>query len=138
MKIITESIKYFMCITTGIVIMCALNIPLSGNDTMPSNILWQIIISGAATSVITAIVYSRETNTTKGTIILMAVHYVILCVVMIFLSVMFGWMKLCIQGIVMMVVSVAFVYVITFSSRYLLDKKQADLFNETLKNKYRD
>ena len=138
MKIITESIKYFMYITTAIIIICALNITLSGNDTMSSNTLWQIIISGAATAVVTAIVYSREVSTTKGFITMMAVHYVILCVVMTFLGVMFGWMKLCIPGIIMMVISVALVYVITFLSRYLLDKKQADLFNETLKNKYRD
>ena len=138
MKIITESIKYFMYITTAIIIICALNITLSGNDTMSSNTLWQIIISGAATAVVTAIVYSREVNTTKGFITMMAVHYVILCVVMTFLGVMFGWMKLCIPGIIMMVISVALVYVITFLSRYLLDKKQADLFNKTLKNKYRD
>jgi len=138
MKIITESIKYFMYITTAIIIICALNITLSGNDTMSSNTLWQIIISGAATAVVTAIVYSREVNTTKGFITMMAVHYVILCVVMTFLGVMFGWMKLCIPGIIMMVISVALVYVITFLSRYLLDKKQANLFNETLKNKYRD
>ena len=138
MKIITESIKYFMYITTAIIIICALNITLSGNDTMSSNTLWQIIISGAATAVVTAIVYSREVSTTKGFITMMAVHYVILCVVMTFLGVMFGWMELCIPGIIMMVISVALVYVITFLSRYLLDKKQADLFNETLKNKYRD
>ena len=138
MKIITESIKYFMYITTAIIIICALNITLSGNDTMSSNTLWQIIISGAATAVVTAIVYSREVSTTKGFITMMAVHYVILCVVMTFLGVMFGWMELCNPGIIMMVISVALVYVITFLSRYLLDKKQADLFNETLKNKYRD
>ena len=58
MKIITESIKYFMYITTAIIIICALNITLSGHDTMSSNTLRQRIISGAATAVVTAIVYS--------------------------------------------------------------------------------
>ncbi len=138
MKIIIESIKYFMYITTAIIIICALNITLSGADTVSSDTLWQIVISGAATAVITAAFFSREINTTKGFIIMTAVHYVILCVVMIFISVMFGWMKLSIPGIIMMCISVALVYVITCSSRYFLDKKQADLFNETLNNKYRD
>ena len=127
-----------MCITTAIIVICALTVTLSGNDTLPSNTLLRIVISGAVTAVITAIIYSREVNTSKGFITLMAVHYVILCVVMIFIGVMFGWMKLSIPGIITMLISVALVYLITFSSRYLLDKKQAELFNKTLKNKYRD
>lgn len=50
----------------------------------------------------------------------------------------FGWRNLNLAGIIMMLMSVAIVYLLTFFSYYLIDLKQAKEINQKLKEKYGD
>lgn len=138
MKFIKEFMTFFVNITTGILIVCALNFAISDSAAIPRNTLWQILLAGGVTALLTTIVYRREISSTKQFLLLVAVHYTLLCVIMILFGVWFGWMSLNFAGILMMMVSVAVVYGFTFFCRYLLAKKEADYFNKALQDKYKD
>ena len=141
MKFFTEFLKYFVIITTGVLLMCAVNVSLSetGGESLAVGVtLWQILGAGAVTAFVTALVYMRECKTTKQFIVMVIIHYILICAIMVTLGVLFGWMALNIGGIIMMIVSAALVYLFTYTVRYISDKRQADEFNRALKEKYKD
>ena len=141
MKFFTEFLKYFVIITTGVLLMCAVNVSLSetgGAGLSLSVTLWQILGAGAVTAFVTAWVYKRECNTKKQFIAMGMIHYILICVIMVTLGVLFGWMDLNIGGIIMMTVSVALVYLFTYAVSYISAKHQADEFNKALNEKYKD
>ena len=133
-----EFIKWFFYITTCIVIVCAANMEISGTETINVNVLWQILLSGFITALITVLLHPLEYGNGFDSIIRIIAHYVALCVVMIILGCQFGWMDFNITGIIMMVISVAFVYMFVYCAGYWIDKKQADEINQKLKTKYTD
>ena len=65
MRFLKELCRFFVQITTGILIICAINYSVWGNGELPANILWQIVLSGAVTAVITEIVMSLPEPETK-------------------------------------------------------------------------
>lgn len=66
-EIFKRALPLFVQITTGILIICAINYSVWGSGELPANILWQIVLSGAVTAVITEIVMSLpEPETKKG------------------------------------------------------------------------
>lgn len=141
MKFFTEFLKYFVIITTGVLLMCAVNVSMSENhgESLALDVtLWQILGAGAVTAFVTALVYKRECNTKKQFIAMGMIHYILICVIMVTLGVLFGWMDLNIGGIIMMTVSAALVYLFTYAVRYFSDMRQADEFNRALKEKYKD
>lgn len=141
MKFFTEFLKYFVIITTGVLLMCAVNVSLSetGGESLAVGVtLWQILGAGAVTAFVTALVYMRECKTKKQFIVMVIIHYILICAIMVTLGVLFGWMALNIGGIIMMIVSAALVYLFTYTVRYISDKRQADEFNRALKEKYKD
>lgn len=138
MKKINDFIKWFLYITTGVLIVCAVNFWAADMDAIPKNTLWQILLSGLLTAGVTVFIYPKDCN--KKSVILTRIffHYVVLCIVMIICGYWFGWLKLNAAGIVMMVVSVAVVYFLSFLAYYLTDLKRADEINRRLKEKYGD
>ena len=50
----------------------------------------------------------------------------------------FGWLEFDISGIVIMLLSVAGVYLLTFFVYYILDRKEALEINQKLNEKYHD
>lgn len=121
--------------------MCAVNVSLSetGGESLAVGVtLWQILGAGAVTAFVTALVYMRECKTKKQFIVMVIIHYILICAIMVTLGVLFGWMALNIGGIIMMIVSAALVYLFTYTVRYISDKRQADEFNRALKEKYKD
>lgn len=141
MKFFTEFLKYFVIITTGVLLMCAVNVSFSetGGTTLSLGVtLWQILGAGAVTALVTVLVFKRECSTKKQFIAMGVIHYILICVIMITLGVLFGWMDLNIGGIMMMTVSVALVYLFTYAVSYISAKHQADEFNRALNEKYKD
>ena len=138
MRKIFEFVKWFFYITTCVVFVCAANMEISGTETINVNVLWQILLSGFITALLTVILRPFEYGIERAYIIRIIIHYIVLCVVMIILGCEFEWMSLNLAGIIMMVVSVAVVYLLVYCAGYWIDKKQADAINQKLKNKYAD
>ena len=132
MKFLKSFVSFFSTITTGILIVCAVNFFLSGGAEIPGKTLFQILLSGFATALVTAVFYYREIKTHKQFFVVIILHYVLLCGIMIGLGVWFGWMDFDLGGIIMMLVSVAVVYALTMLMNYIVAKKDADEINKML------
>ena len=138
MKKVFEFIRWFFYITTCILFVCAANVEISGTEVVSTIMLWEILLSGLITSIITVLLRPGERDSVRISIIKIIAHYFVLCGVMIVYGCWFDWMALNAQGIVMMMISVAVVYLLVYSAGYWLDRKQADEINRKLKGKYRD
>lgn len=138
MKIISSFIKWYFYITTGILFVCAINITLSREENIPSNTLWKVLLSGFLTTAVTIGFLLRESDSKFVMIYRMILHYLALSIVMILSGRWFGWLEFDISGIVMMLLSVAVVYLLTFLVYYILDRKEAQEVNQKLNEKYHD
>ena len=142
MRGIHDFIKWFSYITMGILIVYAFNMLFYGLDSLPANTLWQILLSGALTTFVTFLFYPRELeNASKSSgkaVFQILLHYFALSAVMIFCGHQFGWLSYSPSGILMMLISVALVYLIAFGIFYLTDLKQANKINQKLKEQYKD
>lgn len=132
MSVIRNFIRWFQYITTGILIICAINFGLSDTDIIPMMTLWQILLSGFLTTLVTMLMYSGK----RMSLIRCGIHYFLLCAVMIPCGYWFGWLSLDAAGICMMALSVAAVYLLSVVVYYLIDLKQAEKINQRLKEKY--
>lgn len=138
MRILSDAVKWFMYITTGILIVVAINVAVVGEQTISVNTLWNILLSGFLTTVVTMLLYPREENRKSTVFIKCFLHYLALCIVMVICGKWFGWINLNLAGILLMAVSVAVVYGLAFLSYYIVDVRQADEINRRLKEKYSD
>lgn len=136
MKRVAEFLKWFFYITTCVLFVCAANVQFSGGDAVPTSTLWQIMLSGFVTSLVTVVFRPAEQDGGRRAMIKIIIHYIALCAVMILFGCWFGWMSLNVQGIIMMVLSVAIVYFLVYFAAYWLDRKQAEEINKKLKRKY--
>lgn len=138
MKTISSFIKWYFYITTGILFVCAINITLSREASIPSHTLWKILLSGFLTTVVTMFFLFRESDSKFVMIYRMILHYLALSIVMILSGRWFGWLEFDISGIVIMLLSVAGIYLLTFFVYYILDRKEALEINQKLNEKYHD
>ena len=138
MKKVFEFIRWFFYITTCILFVCAANVEISGTEVVSTITLWEILLAGFITSIITVLLRPGERDSVRISITKIIAHYFVLCGVMIVCGCWFDWMVLNAQGVVMMMISVAVVYLLVYSAGYWLDRKQADEINRKLKGKYRD
>jgi len=136
MRKILEFIKMFFYITTSVLLMTAVSVTLSGEEMVYSDVLWDILLAGFLTAIVTVIFGPAGDEKPVLMWAKMGVHYVALCVVMCILGGMFGWMPLGVKGVVVMCADVALVYAIVFVACIILDKRQADAINKKLKEKY--
>lgn len=138
MKRLREALKWFLYITTGILFVVALSYSLAGEENVPTIGLWYILLAGLLTTIVTMILAPTEEEKQAVIGVKMILHYVVLCVVMTILGIVFGWMTFSLEGVIMMCIDVAIVYVISFFAYCIVDRKQADAINKRLKEKYGD
>lgn len=131
-----NGIKWFLYITTGVLIVTAIIFTLIGMETIPTDTLWKVLLSGFLTTVVTMLFYPKEEGAKKTILISYILHYIMLCIVMIICGSWFGWIIFGLQGILLMAGAVAVVYLISFSAYMIVDRKQADEINKRLKEKY--
>ena len=135
MKFITELLKYFVYITTGILLVFIVIMLLGGYESIRTQTLMQIPLAAFVTALVTVIIYSKETMMKKEFNIRMAVHYLLLCVIMVIFGTAFGWVNLDIAGVITIVISTAAIYAFTFAGAYLSSKNEAEKLNKALKSK---
>ncbi|MDE5908637.1 MAG: DUF3021 domain-containing protein [Lachnospiraceae bacterium] len=136
MKVFRDFIKWFSYITAGILVVCAVNFTLVGSGMIPTITLWQILLSGGLTTLVTMLLYPRANGKKSVVFVGCLLHYAVLCGVMIACGYWFQWLSLDAEGIVMMCLSVAGVYLLAFTAYYIVDLKQAEKINQRLKEKY--
>ena len=134
MKFITDLLRYFVSITTGIVLIFIAVLFVSGIDGISLKILCEIPLMGLITAIVTAIIHHNESYG-KQFIIKILLHYLIIVLIMSIFGILFGWVSANISGVLDMIVTTAGVYVFTYTVTFLLSKKEADELNSALKRK---
>lgn len=139
MRYITETIKFFTYITTGIVIVFIVILLLNGDGGIYLQTLIGIPCCGLITAIVTVLAinfYPTDTRSKAAVFGWMVLHYLVLCGIMCVFGCLFGWIGFNIQGILHMAVSTAAVYAFTYAVAYLSSKNDADELNRALKNKH--
>ena len=109
-------------------------------DTIWTSIIPQIFIASAATSLVTAGYFSynpKKPISVPVRILLTLAHYLVLCVIILVLGVMFDWFDLTLKGCGSVAATVAMVYVIATVISTVLSKGEANEMTNALKN-YKD
>lgn len=138
MRKLSEYIKWYFYITTSILLVTAVIFSLYGAETLPGKTLWQVMLSGLATTVVTVTIVFIDCKSSMGAFWKYCCHYIMLSAVMIPLGAWFGWINLNMRGIALMLVYVAGVYILAFGAYYTIDLRAAKKINERLKEKYKD
>ena len=138
MRRLSDFIKWYTYITISILIVCAVVFTIYNTKSIPLVTLWQILLSGFLTTLVTVLSVLKEENRRWLLAVRHVLHYVLLCIIMIICGNFFGWMSLNFQGIAMMVGAVAVVYLLAFGAYCVTDLKQANEINQKLKEKYRE
>lgn len=136
MKYISEFIKYFCFITTGILIISGITVV--NHDEIPPEICLQIVLSGAITALVSTIFLTGEPKNKKDMLLRMGLHYVSLCVIMVIIGIKFNWIPKSITGVIFMIVSVGIVYVFVCLSYVFTSRKEVNEMNKALLEKYCD
>lgn len=134
MKYISEFIKYFCFITTGILIISGITVV--NYDEIPPEICLQIVLSGAITALVSTIFLTGEPKSKKDMLLRMGLHYVSLCVIMVIIGIKFKWIPQSITGIIFMILSVGVVYVFVTLSYVFTSRKEVNEMNKALIKKY--
>lgn len=135
MRFITDLIRYFVYITTGILFVFIAMLLIEGGSGVSTQTLIRIPCAGLATALITAVIYSREAVKKKELYIRISIHYILLCITMIVLGTAFEWVNFDLAGVMTMVISTAAIYAFTFAGAYLSSKSEAEKLNKALKSK---
>ena len=136
MKSIGEFIKWFIYITIGIFLVCAISFTLEGATEMPVSTFWKILLEGLVATVVTVLLQPKEDDGVGKTWIKFALHYLSLCIIMFCFGGWFGWIPFSVRGGVIMSVDVAIVYALCTAIYYLIDVRQARGINKVLQEKY--
>lgn len=133
MRFITDLMKYFTFITTGITIVFFIQTMISKVETVPVIMIGEIPAAGLVTALITVILLRKEPSTKKGSIIIFTIHFVMMNIIMVAFGLLFDWISPAPLSILSMILCVAFVYAFTFATAYFTSKKDADEINTALK-----
>ena len=136
MKSIGEFIKWFIYITIGIFLVCAISFTLEGATEMPVSTFWKILLEGLVATVVTVLLQPKEDDGVGKTWIKFALHYLSLCIIMCCFGIWFGWIHFSVVGIFIMALDVAIVYALCTTVYYLVDVRQAKGINQVLREKY--
>lgn len=134
MDIIKRFFNHFTTITTGTVIVCAINMIINNIDVWEADILWHILIVGASTGIITALSFTDRKISKIQSIVRYIIHYILINVCVLFLGYTFGWYSLSFKGCLLMIGSIFMVYVFVFIITYVNEKKVANEINKALSN----
>ena len=92
MRVLKDFVKWFLYITMGILIVCAVNFQIADAESIPKETLWQILLSGFLTTGITVLLYPRNGSNKSTFWVEILAHYLALCIIMILCGYWFGWL----------------------------------------------
>ncbi len=138
MNFMKTFLHFFISITTAIVALCAGIMIMNDYAYFPREIMLQVLGAAAATALITTVIFSFEPKSRKMYFLLMAVHYVLLCCVMVPIGMSFGWIDKLFEDGLIMCIYVALVYALVYLFSYLLLRREADKFNQALDRRRRE
>ena len=131
-----DLIQGFVTITTGIVFLCALSATLSGEETIPTAILWQAMLAGGLCSLATVLLFPSDPKSRRHVVVGISLHFLSLCAIMLYCGTSFGWIDWTLTDAAYMIGCVVLVYAFTTGVSYLIESAQARMMDRLLKEKY--
>ena len=131
-------VEWFIFITAGVLIICAVNFSLFNIGDLPKNTLLHILLSALLTAAVTTVFFMVEPLRKNSLRLWFVLHFGSLTVTMVVCGVWFGWIDFDLPGIFHMAISVAAVYAFAITVYYILDKHRAEQMNQRLREKYKD
>ena len=138
MKFVKYFLSFFCTITTAIVFVVNINFLSVDHPDVSKYLMLQILGAGFVTALVTAAFFALAEKLGRYFVVGSLIHFAVLCVIMVWLGVLFGWYDFCLNGVLDMVISVAIVYVIVYTISYILMKKEADEINKALMERNKD
>lgn len=135
MKKLREFLHYFVTITTGILIISAVSYSTQSQPPTAGT-LWHILLSAGLSALSTAAFFPDENASKLRINIGLVLHFISLCVIMIFCGNRFGWIGPGFLPALAMVGYVVVVYAFTAGVTYLISRREAALINQQLKRKF--
>ncbi len=132
MDTIKSFFSFFTKITTGTVLVCAINMTLSGIEMCFSYVLWQCLLLGFVTSLVTVVFYPNKDMSKKEYAIRLIIHFLLITASVLVLGGFFRWYAVSFPGVIFMLLSTVFVYGFSHLMIYWEDKKNADDINRAL------
>lgn len=132
MKQLQYFISLFTKITTGTVIVCAVILKLLGVEQWTSDILWQIPLCGAATTLISMIVLPDRDFSRRVWVVRYCIHFVLVSACILAAGAAFGWYDPTPLGCLYMMGSIAVVYAFAVATTYLSSRHSAQELNSAL------
>ena len=132
---ITDVLKYFVCITTGIVIVLLIASGIQQEETIQLCQLLHILEAAFVTAVLSALFLHKEQKKTGHICLIFGLHYFSLCLSMAVLGIRFGWIMANWKGILTMMAYVAFIYGFTTLLTYLSVRRDATTLNRVLQRR---
>lgn len=145
MKFLKRLIFYTATITTFTLLACAVWITMEvmekgislQADFLPTALLWQVLTAGLLCGLVTTVLIREEAQTRKGLIVHFSIHYLLINAIILGCGALFDWYTMTPVGVVLMMVTIALVYVAVTIISYLRDKSIADKINERLEHFHR-
>lgn len=132
MKKLKEVLFTFVCVTTCITFVTALYTSIFIQGYLNPIILWQILLVSFFCS-LGSFLYPKKLKSKRQTNFLLLVHYVYINLIVLGFGLLFEWFYLDnLAMVVMMLISIAIVFLLMVSVLQKYNQKQAVLLNEQL------
>lgn len=146
MKIITRLFSICSSITTATLVVCTFWIFIStiesGGDVLTEKIdlmiLPQILAVGLVTGLGTKFILDKEDVGRLEGWIRHGIHFVFICASVLGMGAWFGWYRVSLPGVILMLLSILAVYALTYFINYYQSKQLADKMNEKLEQMNRE
>lgn len=133
MKLITEFLKCFTSITTGILIIFLIVNKIQQTETIQLNSLLHILIASFIGTILSVLTLYNPDNSAKHVYLLILLHYLLMWGAMSLMGILFGWIPASVKGVLMMAVYVIIVYIFVVVVYYVSAKRESKVLNKALK-----
>lgn len=137
MKYLQYFIGLFTKVTTGVTIVCAVILKILGVEMWTSDILWQILLCGAVTTLLSMALLPDRDFSRKEWVVRYCIHFVLISAFILTAGAAFGWYVPTFTGCLCMMASVGVVYAFSVVTTYIGSRCSADELNSALKERKR-
>ncbi len=136
-KFLIAYIQFFAFISGTLTLICAVYMMLR-MQPLPENILWQISMIGAVTAFTSAIYMMIEFKSVKTILLGMAVNFLLIFGISLYLALRFGWFTLSLLSVSMTFTICLSVYMLIAILQLNSENNRIDNMNDALKKRFGD
>lgn len=133
MKLVTEFLKCFTNIATGILIIFLIANKIQQTEIIKINSLLHILTASFIGTLLSVLMLYNLEISDKYAYLLIFLHYLLMWAAMSLMGIWFGWIAASLKGVLMMALYVVIVYIFVVIMNYLSSKQESKALNQALK-----